>query len=245
MYCKDFVCGSLEQAGKKWVVLTKAPIGLELHISMQCGPVCPVWRTKEEYESTFPVLGKSKPPTYRAADLGISWRDALAGDSYNASFATALEEELAKKLYSNRLLQVINLLRKRMVGAHASSPQNETYVPLPERRIKVKSLEQKIRAREGQRLARQAKRMSKASQMICKYTVDESEDQVECPGGGVEEIPQNNKDRVCPVCLVEMNSSKTSALELKHLKQLACAQRFVSLHMLLIEHRIRTTLREI
>lgn len=45
---KNSFVGSLEQAGKKPIVFTEAPIELEPLISKQCGPVCPYggpWRS--------------------------------------------------------------------------------------------------------------------------------------------------------------------------------------------------------
>ena len=151
--------GSLEQGGKKWLVFADAGADLVPEPFRDFGPL---WCTKEEYDRAFPVLEPRKPYNSQKTEKE-ALQDGVVVESYEASFAKALEEELSKRLDANQALEVIDRLRERLVASFKSCHYDDKITPMSEKGKKPKSPEQAKRLRDRQRLSRLTKRMAKTA----------------------------------------------------------------------------------
>ena len=157
---------SLEQGGKKWLVFADARADLVSEPSRDCSPL---WCTKKEYDRAFPVLEPRRPDNCEKPEKK-ALQDGIVVESYEASFAKALEEELSKRLDANQALEVIDRVRERLVASFKSCHYDDKITPMPEKRKKPKSPEQAKQLRDRQRLSRQTKRMAKAASKTVAYS---------------------------------------------------------------------------
>ena len=151
--------GSLEQAGKKWLVFADAGADLVPEPFRDCGPL---WCTKEEYDRAFPVLEPRRPYNPESPEKE-ALQDGAVVEAYDPSFEKALEEELSKRLDAHQALEVIDRLRERLVASFKNFHHGDKSRPSSEKRKKIKSPEQAKRLRDRQWLSRLTKRMAKTA----------------------------------------------------------------------------------
>lgn len=151
--------GSLEQGGKKWLVFADPRADLVPEPSGDCSPL---WSTRDEYDRAFPVLEPRRLSNCEKSEKE-AFQDGVVVESYEVSFAKALEDELSKILDAKQALEVIDRLRERVVASLQSCLPDDKIAPISDNQKKPKSPEQAKRLRDRQRLSRQKKRMAKTA----------------------------------------------------------------------------------
>ena len=151
--------GSLEQGGKKWLVFADPRVDLVPEPSGDCSPL---WSTRDEYDRAFPVLEPRRPSDCEKSEKE-AFQDGVVVESYEVSFAKALEDELSKILDAKQALEVIDRLRERVVASLQSCLPDDKIAPISDNQKKPKSPEQAKRLRDRQRLSRQKKRVAKTA----------------------------------------------------------------------------------
>ncbi|KAK0509952.1 hypothetical protein JMJ35_007346 [Cladonia borealis] len=151
--------GSLEQGGKKWLVFADPRADLVPEPSRDSSPL---WSTRDEYERAFPVLEPHKPDNLEETEKE-ALQDGVVIESYEASFAKALEEELLKRLDTYQTLEVIERLREQLMASFQPCHHDDKLTPMSEKRKESKSPGQAKRLRDRQRLSRQTRRKAKAA----------------------------------------------------------------------------------
>ena len=151
--------GSLEQGGKKWLVFADPRADLVPEPSGDCSPL---WSTRDEYDRAFPVLEPRRLSNCENSEKE-AFQDGVVGESYEVSFAKALEDELSKRLDAKQAPEVINRVRERVVASSKSYHPEDKITPMSEKQKKPKSPEQAKRLRDRQRLSRQTKRRAKTA----------------------------------------------------------------------------------
>ena len=151
--------GSLEQGGKKWLVLADPQADL---IPESSGACSPLWSTRDEYERAFPVLESHKPDDSEKIEKE-ALQDRVVVEAYDVSFEKALEDELSKRLDAKQALEVIDRVRERLVASSKPCHPDDKIRPMSEKQKKPKSPEQAKRLRDRQRLSRQTKRRVKTA----------------------------------------------------------------------------------
>ena len=151
--------GSLEQGGKKWLVFDDPRADL---VSEPSRDLSPLWSTRDEYERTFPILEPHKPDNLENPEKEAP-QDGVVIESYEASFAKALEEELLERLDTHQTLEVIDRIRARLVASSQFAHYDDRLTSMSEKRKESKSSGQAKRLRDRQRLSRQTRRKAKAA----------------------------------------------------------------------------------